>query len=130
VKALFRLLIGAVGLFNVVIGLLFLTQPITYAARFYLAPIGTQGLASVRADFPAFFITGGLFALWGAWRADPGPLKVPAVLLGLALGGRVVSILLDGTAPTTAPPMIAEAVMIALLLAGMRVFAKRQNGPV
>jgi hypothetical protein len=86
--------------------------------------MGTQGMATMRADFPAFFLTGAIFSLIGAWRADRTPLMVPLTLLTFALLGRFVSIALDGTAPTTVPPMIAEAVMIALLALAYRTFGK------
>ena len=58
-----RLIIGLVGLFNAALGLMFLVNPAKMAADFSLSPIGTQGLATVRADMPAFFLVGGLFAL-------------------------------------------------------------------
>ncbi|PZU50233.1 MAG: hypothetical protein DI568_03670 [Sphingomonas sp.] len=119
-----RLIIGLVGLFNAALGLMFLVNPAKMAADFSLSPIGTQGLATVRADMPAFFLVGGLFALLGALRTDPSPLKVPILLLAIALFGRTVSLIADGTAPTAYPPMIAEAVMIVLLLVGQRVFAR------
>jgi len=49
---------------------------------------------------------------------------VPLTLLTFALLGRFVSIALDGTAPTTVPPMIIEAVMIALLGLAYNAFGK------
>lgn len=117
-----RLLILLVAAFNLLIGLAFLLRPTEAAAAFALSPIGTQGLATLRADFPAFFLTGGLFALLGAWRGTAQPLTVPMVLLGIALAGRLVSLLLDGMVATTVPPMIAEAIMLALLGLGWRNF--------
>ena len=117
-----RAVLGLVGLFNVLIGLGFLFNPVKLAAQFAMAPIGIQGLATTRADFPAFFLTGGLFALVGAWRADPKPLLVPLMLLGSALTGRFVSIALDGVVATTYPPMIAEAAMIAAIVLARRSF--------
>ena len=80
-----RGVLGLAGLFNILIGLGFLFNPTKLAAQFALSPIGIQGLATARADFPAFFLTGGLFALAGAWRTDPKPLIVPLVMLGTAL---------------------------------------------
>ena len=70
---------------------------------------------------------GGLFALVGAWRADPKPLLVPLVLLGTALAGRFVSIALDGVVTTTYPPMLIEAAMIAAIVLARRSFTP---GPV
>jgi hypothetical protein len=81
-------------------------------------------MATTRADFPAFFVTGAVFSLLGAWRADPKPLLVPLMLLTVAIFGRFISIALDGTAPTTFPPIIAEAVMIGLLVTAYRAFAR------
>lgn len=118
-----RVAVGLTGLFNMILGLGFLVRPAELAARFALSPVGTQGMATIRADFPAFFLTGALFALIGAWRADPKALLVPLALLSTALAGRCVSVMADGIVPTTAAPMAAEAVMIAILLVARRVFA-------
>jgi hypothetical protein len=52
---------------------------------------------------------------------------VPLMLLTFALLGRFVSIALDGTAPTTVPPMIIEAAMIGLLGLAYRTFGKQAN---
>lgn len=40
--------------------------------------------------------------------------------LVLALTARVVSLAIDGISPTAFPPMIVEAVMVAILLIGRR----------
>lgn len=117
-----RLLILLVAIFNLLIGFVFLVRPSEAAAAFALTPIGTQGLATLRADFPAFFLTGGLFALLGAWRGTAQPLIVPITLLAIALAGRFVSLSVDGMVDTSLPPMIAEAVMLSLLGLGWRNF--------
>jgi hypothetical protein len=116
-----RIAVGLVGAFNLLLGMGFLFSPVQLAARFALSPVGTQGLATIRADFPAFFITGAIFAMVGAWRADPKPLLIPLVLLSLALSGRFISIVIDGMVSTTFPPMIAEALMIGIILLTRRV---------
>lgn len=123
-KRAMQILVGLVGLFNILIGLSFLFNPAKMAAEFALSPLGTQGMATMRADFPAFFLTGAVFSLIAAWRADRRPLLVPLMLLTLALLGRFVSIAFDGTVPTTVPPMIVEAAMIALLGLAYHAFGK------
>ena len=117
-----RIAVGLVGLFNMLLGLGFLFKPVEVAARFALSPLGTQGLATIRADFSAFFLTGAAFALIGAWRGDAKPLLVPLVLLSIALTGRCVSIATDGMVSTTLPPMVVEALMIAVVLLARRAF--------
>ena len=124
-----RVVIGLIGLFNIAIGLGFLLTPDKLAAAFFLSPVGVQGLATLRADFPGFFIGAALFALWGAWRADPRPLLVPLVMLSLALTGRVVSLAYDGMEPTAVAPMLVEFAMIMVLMLGIRVFAGGMRRP-
>ncbi|MFW2851973.1 hypothetical protein ACM61V_08595 [Sphingomonas sp. TX0543] len=118
-----RVLVALVGLFNVILGLGFLLDPAGSALRFFLSPLGTQGMATLRADFTAFFVVGGVFAVIGAWRREGGPLLVPIALLAVAITGRAVSLIADGAAATAFPPMVVEALMIALLLFGRRAFA-------
>ena len=123
-RTVLRVIIGLIGLFNITIGLGFLLAPEKLAAAFFLEPLGTQGMATLRADFPGFFIGASVFALLGAWSGQARPLLVPILMLSLALFGRVVSLALDGMAPPAAQPMIAEAVMITLLVLGWRNFDK------
>ena len=117
---LLRVLVGVIGVFNIVIGLGFLLNPAGAAAGFFLTPEGSQGLATLRADFPGFFITGGVCALIGAVQRDARALLVPMLLLAVALAGRCVSLVLDGTPSTAFPPMLVEAVMISVLALARR----------
>ena len=121
-RTILRGVIGLVGLFNLALGLGFLLAPDKLAPAFHLAPLGTQGLATLRADFPGFFIGVGVFAIVGAWSGQARALVVPMLLLGTALFGRLVSLALDGVTPTAAQPMIAEAVMLTILWRGFRHF--------
>jgi hypothetical protein len=117
-----RAVLAVVGVFNIALGLGFLLSPMQMAEKFFIAPMTVQGIATIRADFPAFFITASLFALYGAWTMRRTPLLVPLGLLSIALFGRFVSIALDGLSETTFPPMIAEAAMIAVVLVAYRLF--------
>lgn len=122
-----RVVIGLVGLLNIGLGLGFLLAPEKMGQAFFLMPIGSQGLASLRADFTGFFIGAAIFALIGAWRADPRPLLVPLVMLGLALTGRTFSLFVDGVGPDAIGPMVIELVMLVVLVVARRSFAK--DGP-
>jgi len=117
-----RALVGLAGLFNLILGLGFLIDPAQAGLRFFVTSLGTQGLATMRADFAAFFVTGGTFALIAAWRVRRTPLLVPLMLLGIAFSGRVISLIADGAPGKAFPPMIAEALMIAILALGWRYF--------
>lgn len=117
-----RIAVGLLALFNLAIGLAFLLSPDQLAAAFFLQPIGIQGTATLRADFPGFFIGAAIFAIIGAWRADAAPLNVPLFMLSIAFFGRCVSLLMDGMAPTAVQPMVAEAVMMTILVLAKRAF--------
>lgn len=117
-----RAVVALVGLFNLALGLGFLFDPAQVGLRFFVTSLGTQGMATMRADFTAFFMTGAIFASVGAWRAWRTPLLVPLLLLGIAICGRVVSLFADGMPPKAFPPMIVEAVMILLLALAWRSF--------
>jgi hypothetical protein len=119
-----RLAVGLGGLLFIVIGLAFLIHPAEMGALFFLTAEGSQGLATIRADLTGFFVVGGLFAVLGAWRQDPEPLKVPLLLLAIALFGRTVSIVVDGRGPEALQPMIVEAVFLGLILAAQRAFER------
>jgi hypothetical protein len=118
-------LIFAQGLLFLVLGLQFLVMPLGVAPDFGLAPDGEQGLAVLRADFPAFFFVGGGAMIWGAWRRNGDLLLIPALLFGIALFGRCVSLAADGAYPEFWVPMLVEAVAVLLTLIASRVLPHR-----
>jgi hypothetical protein len=117
-----RVVVALVGLINLMIGISFLIDPAQAGLRFFVTALGTQGMATMRADFTAFFVTGAVFALIGAWRAERRPLLVPLMLLGIAIAGRMISLIADGAPAMAFGPMAAEAVMIGILALGWRYF--------
>lgn len=117
-----QVLIGLLGIFNLGLGLAFLFNPVKLGAAFFLSPVGSQGLATLRADFPGFFIGASLFALHGAYHAKPDALLVPLVLLAIAFSGRVVSLIFDGRSRAAFQPMSVEIVMMVILLLGYLSF--------
>lgn len=119
-----RVLVALVGVFGLVMGLRFLTAPMAVAQQFAIVPEGILGMATLRADFTSFFGGAGAIALYGAWRQRAEPLLVPMLLFALAIMGRAVSLMLDGAVDAAYPPMIVEAVMIAILYAGYRQFRR------
>jgi hypothetical protein len=117
--------IFAEGLLFLVLGLQFLLMPASAAASFALAADGAAGLAVLRADFPALFFVGGGAMIWGAWKRNGDLLLIPAALFGIALLGRCVSAVADGTAPGFWWPMLVEAVAVLLTLAASRLLPHR-----
>ena len=125
---LMRILVFGVAVFNLALGLILLPAPTRIAPAFNVLPAGVQGIATLRADFSAFFLCGAAFALVGAWRQASAPLRVPLLLLGIALSGRLIGVVVDGVVATTLPPMVAEFAMIVILALAYRRFDTAGRG--
>ena len=120
-----RIGIGLVGAFLTFMGLTFWFTLDSAVVGFGFGPEGVIGRASVRADVGGFFLGGGILAFYAAWKCHAGAATVGALFVGLALTGRLLTLILDGNAPGAVPPMVVEAVMIALLLWGRSLWSPK-----
>ena len=111
-----RALVGLMALFFFAMGVLFWVSLDTQAAQFQIQAAGVLGHASIRADFGSFFLSFGLFCGYAAWKQSGGAALAAATLFGFALLGRLVTIALEGAAPGAVPPMVIEALGVAILL--------------
>jgi len=118
-----RFLAALAALFGIVLGLGFLIHPANAGAMFFLSPNGIPGLAVLRADMTAFFLTGGLLAAVAAWRKSPMLLVAPIMLFAIAITGRAVGLFADGITPGAFVPMAVEAFFVISLLFARRIFA-------
>jgi len=120
-----RSLLVLAGLIFCVIGGSFLAYPLSQGGSFGLDAVGAQGLSSLRGDFTAYFwVTGGAL-IFGAWTKRGDILLVPALLLGITLAARALSLALDGFYEGWWLPMTIEALVVALALVGRRAFTPR-----
>lgn len=110
-----------VGLLMAINGVSFLASPHMIAPGFGLSPEGPMGWAAVRADMTAFFLVSGLSMMWGAWRRAGDVLLIPAILCGVAFAGRLVSAIADGTYDHFWLPMLGEALVVVISIAGNRL---------
>lgn len=118
-----RIAAGLVALFGILMGLRFLADPLKLGAEFFLSPNGVAGLAVLRADMTAFFLVSGIMAALAAWKREPKYLVAPALLYGIAITGRAISLALDGKADGAFIPMTVEAVLVLLCLFAYRTFS-------
>lgn len=111
-----RVLVGLMGLFFFYMGTQFWFALDASAAQFQIQAAGALGRASIRADFGSFFLSVGLLCGYAAWKQCGSAAAAAALLFGLALLGRAATIILEGQAPGAIPPMVVEAVCVAILL--------------
>lgn len=119
-----RLLLGVVGALALLIASRFWLAPAEMAGQFALTPNGVAGLGTIRADMAAFFFAAGGLSLTAAIRRESRWLWPVLLILALALAGRTLNLLLTGGGPGVIPPMVVEAVLIAITLLGMRVLPR------
>jgi hypothetical protein len=98
------------------------------AAERGMQAIGDVGRANLRADVGGLFLGISGLALFAAVRQHQGAILAATVLLGATLIGRFVSIAIDGYSAAVAPPMIVEAILIAILLFVYRAWGKKPEG--
>jgi hypothetical protein len=116
-----RGLIGLTGLLALLIASRFWIDPAKIAATMDLTPGGPAGLGTLRADMAGFFGAAGVLMLAAVIRKEARWLTPVVLMLGIALTGRVLNLVLNGPSPTLIPPMVIEAVMIVLTGLGLRV---------
>ena len=118
-----RILAALAAIFGLVLGLGFLVDPVRFGTAFFLSPNGIPGLAVLRADMCAFFLTGGLLAAAAALRQNAALLIAPILLFAIAITGRTVSLIIDGVTPGAFVPMAVEGFFVISLLYAYRTFA-------
>ena len=120
IKTVLRILVGGVGALALVLALGIWIDPARTTANLGLMGRGALGLASLRADVGGFFAVAGLLSLAGAVRDDARLLTAPVLLAGLAILGRLITVAQAGLTPDQVMPIVVEAVLVVLLVAGRR----------
>lgn len=120
-----RIVVGLIGLAAALLALRIWVAPAAVGAQLGLIGQGGLGLATLRADFAGFFGAAGVFALAAALRDDRRLLTAPLLMIALALGGRVVTVVASGLDAAQVLPLVVEAVLLALLALGRRTLGGR-----
>ncbi len=113
-----RIAVAVTGLILFIIAIGAWLSPAATAAKLGVTATGALGVATLRADLGAFFAVSGGLALFAAIRRAPTYLTTPLLLIALALAGRLLALAFAPFDSTMAPPMIAEAIMVAVFGAG------------
>ncbi len=124
-RLLVRLLLGLIGLLAFAIAAQFWLAPDRVAGQFGLTPVGSLGLASLRADLGGFFTVAGGFCLAAGVRNQAGYLTAPLALLSVALISRSLTALTAPPDPGMTQPIVVEAVLVAILMTAQIVLRRR-----
>jgi glycosyltransferase involved in cell wall biosynthesis len=115
-RQIVRLLVGLIGAASLLAALTFWLNMEALLKGFGIEPVGLVGRATVRADMAGLFLTIAVMALMAAWKRSRMWALGALVPIIAAIAGRLVGVMIDGTAPEIWPPIMIEAFGIAVLL--------------
>jgi hypothetical protein len=124
-KTVLRVLTAVIGALALILALRLWLDPAAAAAKLGLVGRGALGLATLRADVAGFFAAAGGLAIAGAVRDDRRLLTAPALLIALALTGRLITLAQMGPTPDQIMPMGVEAVLVLVMVAARRTLGAR-----
>lgn len=107
-----------VGLFSLALGLLAWVSPAQIGVILGLEPVGNLGVHSLRGDAGAVFLASALGCGLALFKGKVIGLKLPIILYGLVLTGRLVSLVATGGGQDVMLPILIEVIVI-----GLAVFA-------
>lgn len=116
------------GIFFGWMGVSGLIEPQTYVDTFGISG-DAMAMNTIRADFSAFFLMSGGAACWAALRPEHAKLLfVPIAAFGLALGGRILGLMLgDPFGGSVRQSIVVEGVSVLLLLGAYAWMARRHE---
>lgn len=123
-----RILVAVIGLFSLLGSLQHWFKVDALVTERGIQAVGDIGRANIRADVGGLFIGIGLFAIIAAAKQDKTWLLAATLLTGSALMGRLVSVAIDGYSPQVGPPMVIEAVVVAIYLVAFWLWGKKPEG--
>lgn len=123
-RIIIRVLVGVSGALAALVAARLWLDPAAPAAQLGIQALGPLGTATLRADVGGFFGAAGLFALAAALRNEARLALVPLTMIGLALTGRLITLVSLGYTPDMLMPIAVEAALVALYAAAWRVLPR------
>lgn len=116
-----RIAVGVLGLLALTLAVRIWSDPGAAASQMGLLLNGALGQATVRADVAGLFAAIGGLSVFGAVKGDGRWLLAPLCLVGAALAGRLLNLVLAGFSLEQAPPILIEVLAGVILAAAFRM---------
>jgi len=117
-KNIAKIAAALVGLFSLAMGLLAWVDPVKVGEIVGLVGPSELGQHTLRGDLGAVFLASALGCGLALFRGKIIGLKLPIIIYGLVLIGRLISLVLTGNGVGVMQPILIEVVLI-----GLSVFA-------
>lgn len=109
-----KLAAALVGLFSLVMGLMAWIDPSKVGAIIGLEGPSALGQHSLRGDIGAVFLASAIGVGLALFKGKTMGLKIPIIIYGLVLIGRLISLVASGSGEGVMQPIIIEVVLVAL----------------
>lgn len=117
-----------ISLFFIGTGLTLMFSPATMLSHMFIAPIESSGgLSSIRALWGGTIVTIWATALFGAIKTNLSHIFIGLLSLVLALVGRIISLILDGSFPELIPTLLPTIIAILLMLIACKLVRIPEN---
>ena len=113
-----------VGLFSLAMGLLAWVDPAQIGGIIGLQAVGDLGIHSLRGDIGAVFLSGAIGCGLALFKGKLNGLKIPIIVYGLVLLGRLISLPGTGVSQEVMMPIVIEVVLIALAVFAYKTLKK------
>ena len=117
-KNIAKIAAALVGLFSLAMGLLAWVDPVKVGEIVGLVGPSELGQHTLRGDIGAIFLASALGCGLALFRGKVMGLKLPIIIYGLVLIGRLISLVVTGNGVGVMQPILIEVVLI-----GLSVFA-------
>jgi hypothetical protein len=115
-----KLAAALVGLFSIAMGLMAWVDPTKIGEIMGLSGPSVLGQHSLRGDFGAIFLASAIGCGLALFKGKTMGLKIPIIIYGLVLIGRLISLVASGSGEGVMTPIVIEVVLV-----GLSVFAYR-----
>ena len=119
-----KLVTALVGLFSLAMGLLAWGDPAKITEIVGLESSSVLGTHSLRGDVGAVFLASALGCALALFKGKVAGLKLPIIIYGLVLLGRLLSLVLTGSGLGVMQPIIVEVVLVAASIFAYKTLKK------
>ncbi|NNC38905.1 MAG: DUF4345 family protein [Hyphomonadaceae bacterium] len=119
-----KLAAALVGLFSIVMGLMAWVDPAKVGGIIGLEGVGVLGEHSLRGDVGAVFLASALGCGLALFKGKTVALKIPIIIYGLVLIGRLISLVAVGAGEGVMQPILIEVALVALSIFAYRTLSK------
>lgn len=123
-KNLAKLAAALVGLFSITMGLMTWIDPGKIGTILGLSGPSDLGQHTLRGDIGAVFLASAIGCGLALFKGKVMGLKLPIILYGLVLIGRLISLVATGAGEGVMTPIITEVVLVALSVFAYRTLKK------